>query len=118
MAANSHELFVSANHELRAFLTRTEGLVHGTSDMDAEDLRALGRLLQRVAPEMEASSRIGNSDMALEEQVQLYIANLRSLQVCLEQVRCVMLARRSKLEAARQHIEGVQSWANAYRQTA
>jgi hypothetical protein len=92
-------------------------LVRGTNDVGAEDLRAIGRLLETMAPELAAVSH-NASDAALQEQVQRYISNLRSLQVSLEQIRCVMLARRAKLDSARQHVEGVRSWANAYRQTA
>jgi hypothetical protein len=117
MNTDRNELFASANLELLAFLSQADGLVQGTSDLGAEDLRAIGRLLETMAPEMAKSPRNGCDDAGAREQVQRYISNLRSLQVSLEQVRCVMLARRAKLEAARQHVEGVRGWADAYRQT-
>jgi hypothetical protein len=117
MKTNKNNLFADANHKLHVFLERADGLVHGTTDVSAEDLRALGRLLETMAPQMAEVSH-NDSDAVLQEQVQRYIANLRSLQVSLEQIRCVMLARRAKLDSARLHVEGVRSWANAYRQTA
>ena len=118
MNSNRSDLFASANLELYAFLSRVDGLVQGTSDLDAKDVRAIGRLLETMSPEIANAPRNVSDDACAQEQVQQYISNLRSLQVSLEQVRCVMLARRAKLDAARQHIEGVQGWANAYRQTA
>jgi len=118
MNAHRVNLFFSSNQELSAFLSRAEALVHGTGDVGWEELAALGRLLNTMAPEMAEAAHPDFADAALQEQVQRYVAHLRSLQVALEQVRCVMLARRAKLDAARQHVEAVQGWANAYRQTA
>jgi hypothetical protein len=118
MAANRFELFLSANRDLRAFLARVDGLASGRDDLKPDDLRALGRLLESMAPEIAQASPEDAADTNLQIQVKEYISHLRTLQSALEQVRCVMLARRAELDVARQHIEGFRGWADAYRQTA
>ncbi len=118
MPAGRLDRFLSANRELRVFLERVEALVHGTGDIGADELRALGRLLEAVAPEIGKASRDGSTDAVVQAQIEEYIGNLRALQACLEQVRCVMFARLAHIDAARQHINGLQGWVNAYRQTA
>ena len=110
--------FLSANRELRNFLEKVEAMVHGTSDVVPGELRAIGRLLERMAPEIGEASPVVSADALLEAQMQEYVGNLRALQASLEQVRCVMFARLTQIGAARQHLDGLQGWANAYRQTA
>lgn len=118
MPDDHHNRLLYANRELRNFLERVNHLVHGTGEIAAVDLRALGQLLKSMAPEIAASSRDASADAALQAQVREYTGNLRALQASLEQVRCVLLARRAQIEAAQQHVDGFQGWASAYRQTA
>jgi hypothetical protein len=118
MPTGRFDRFVSANRELRSFLRRVDELVHGTSDVDAAELRAVSCLLESMAPEIGETSSAAPIDSGLQTQVQEYISNLRTLQASLEQVRCVMFARLAQIDAARQHMNGLQSWTNAYRQTA
>jgi hypothetical protein len=123
MMPNSRlDRFLSANRELRNFLQRVNGLVHGTGDVGPAELRALGGLLDAMAPEIADSSTAVSADAVLQaqfqEQFQEYVGNLRAVQESLEHVRCVMFARLTQIDAARQHMNGLQGWANAYRQTA
>jgi hypothetical protein len=118
MPADRHNRLLSANCELRSFLERVDALVHGTGDVDAIELRALGRLLEVMAPEIGEASRGPSVDAVLQALIREYTDNLRALQTSLDQVSCVMLARRAQIEAAQQHLDGLQGWTNAYRQTA
>ena len=117
MQADQHNRLLSANRELHSCLERMDALVHGKSDIGADELRALGQLLEATTPEVSEAKRNVPVDAVVQSQVQEYIGNLRALQVSLEQVRCVMLARRADLDVARQHIQGLQGWVDAYRQT-
>jgi|SRR6267378_386334 len=110
--------FLSANCELRNFLQRVDALVHGTGEVGPGELRAIGRLLETMTPDIGEASHPVSADAALQAQIQEYVGNLRALQASLEQVRCVMFARLTQIDAARQHMDGLQGWANAYRQTA
>jgi hypothetical protein len=118
MPTDRYDRFVSANRELRSFLERVDELVHGTGDLDAGDLRAIGRLLETMAPEIGQTSTGVSGEAVLQAQIQEYIGHLRTLQLSLEQVRCMMFARLAQIGAARQHMNGLQGWANAYHQTA
>jgi hypothetical protein len=118
MPTGRFDRLISANRELRSFLERVDELVHGTCNIDAEQLHAVSCLLESMSPEIGETSPAVPIDSGLHTQVQEYISNLRALQASLEQVRCVMFARLAQIDAARQHMNGLQSWANAYRQTA
>ena len=118
MPAGRLDRFLSANRELRNFLEKVDALVHGTSDVGPGELRAIGRLLETLAPEIVEASPAVSADAALHAQIQEYIRNLQALQASLEQVRCVMFARLAQIEAARQHMAGLHGWSHAYRQTA
>jgi len=118
MTTGRLDRLLSANRELGSFLQRVDELVHGTSNIDAGELRAVSRLLESMAPEIGETSPAVSLDSGLQMQIQDYIGNLRALQTSLEQVRCVMFARLAQIDAARQHMNGLQSWADAYRQTA
>jgi len=118
MPAGRIDRFLFANRELRNFLERVDAMVHGTGDVGPGELRVIGRLLETMAPEIGEASPAASPDAALQVQIQEYVGNLRALQASLEQVRCVMFARLTQIDAARQHMDGLQGWANAYRQTA
>jgi hypothetical protein len=118
MKDEQHERFQSANHELRDFLDRVSALVQGTGNLGAADLQALSRFLEMMTPEIGAAGCNTTIDAALKAVIAEYKNNLIELQAGLEQVRCVMLARRAQLEAARQHMDAFRGWAHAYRQTA
>jgi hypothetical protein len=117
MGSNKHERFLSANEELRDFLKRIEGLASGTCSVSERDLHALSQRLSTLAPEIGDASRGETLDTGLRNEVAEYVRNLRSLQTALEKVRCIMLARKSQIETQKRHLDGLQGWVNAYRQT-
>jgi ABC-type phosphate transport system auxiliary subunit len=118
MPAGYLNSLLSANRELRNFLERVDALIHGTSDLGADQLRALGHILEAMAPEISEAKRAASLDASLQAEIREYTANLQALQASIEQVRCVLLARRAQIEAAQQHLGGLQGWTSAYRRTA
>ena len=116
MLNDARNRLISANHELRAFLKRVEGLVQGRGDIGADDLRALGAVLRSVAADIRGTQR-GVSDAELQALVREYAGSLQAAQTALEQVRCVMLSRRAKMEGERSRVSRLQGWAEAYRHT-
>ena len=117
MDRNKHERFLVANQELRDFLGKVEHLAKGTGTITDGDLKALSLRLSTLFPEVGDASRSETLDDNLRNEVAEYVKNLRALQVALESVRCIMLARKLQLEAARRHLNGLQGWVNAYGQT-
>jgi len=56
MPAGRLNRFLSANRELRNFLERVDAMAHGTGDVGPGELRAIGRLLETMAPEIGEAS--------------------------------------------------------------
>lgn len=118
MPSTRLERLCSANRDLAIFLRRADALAHGTDNIDGDDLRAVSRVLETIAPEIAELSKSTSADDALANQFTKYTNQLRALQTVLVQVGCVMLARRAQIESARQHVGGLNNWVAAYRQTA
>jgi len=117
MDQHKHERFLAANQELRDFLRRVEGLTTGTRSITEVDLTALSQRLSTLAPEVGDASRSETLNGDQRDEVAQYVNNLRALQIALEKVRCVMLARKMQLETEKRHLNGLQGWVNAYHQT-
>ncbi len=118
MPSNSHNDLHSVNLELRNFLAQVDALLRGTGDIDAGQLRVVRRLLEATGPQIGEASQSAAADAVLRAELEAYTENLRALQASIDQIRCVMLARREQLEAAQQHMHGLRDWVNAYRRTA
>src|SRR5579863_675693 len=93
-----HERFLSANQELRDFLRGVENLANGTGTTTDGDLKALSQRLSNLAPEIGDASHSETLDAGLRNEVAEYVKNLRAVQIALEKVRCIMLARKLQLE--------------------
>jgi hypothetical protein len=117
MEYNKHERFLAANRELRDFLRRVEGLTTGTCSITEGDLKALSQRISTLAPEVGDASRSETLNLELRGEIAQYVNNLRALQIALEKVRCVMLARKMQLETKKRHLDGLQGWVNAYHRT-
>jgi hypothetical protein len=117
MDSRNHERFLCANQELRNFLCRVANLAKGTGTITDSDLKSLSQRLSTLAPEIGDASRSETLDADLRSEVAEYVRNLRALQIALEKLRCIMLARKLQLEGAKRHLCGLQRWVNAYSQT-
>jgi hypothetical protein len=117
MERQKHERFLSANQELRGFLSRVDGLVAGTCSITDKDLQSLSQRMMTMVPEVGDASRGETLDSDLQGEIAEYVKNLRALQSALEKIRCFMLARKLQIESERRHLEGLHGWVNAYHQT-
>jgi len=118
MATDRHLRLAAVNREVAALLRRVDGLVHGTGDVGAAELRRVRRLLEVMGPDVHDALAGGSVDAVLRHQIEAYAENLKALEASLNQVRCVMLARRARMDAARRHVNGLRGWVDAYRHTA
>ena len=117
MQPSAHKRFVAANLELRAFLRRAEGLATWAENVSEDELRSIWRNLVELSPEVKDGPGCETLDPELQQEIAAYVKNLRALQQAAETIRCVMLARQTELLAAKQHLDGLQAWTHAYRQT-
>jgi hypothetical protein len=107
----------AASRELCSFLQRVENLAAGKNDIGPDDLSRIKALLHTVGAVISNSQHAIAADPDLQVLLKEYASNLRATQKALEQVQCVMLARRAQMDQERGRIDQFQSWANAYRQT-
>jgi hypothetical protein len=110
--------FVSAaNRELETFLQRADRSATGIDAVSEADLRMIGARLQALAPELADASRYNAAPENTQNEIQKYIGSLRILRGTLEELRRVMKVRQVRLESARQHLDGLNGFARAYRIT-
>jgi hypothetical protein len=112
-----HPRFRSANQELSEFLRRAEGLANGTGTVTEDDLAMVSQRLLNLAPEIGDASRGEKLNAGLQDEIGEYVKNLRALQGAVEKIRCVMLARRAQLQAAKRHTDGLEGWVDADQRT-
>jgi hypothetical protein len=117
MGKKTYERFIDTNQELVDFLRKVDGLANGLDSITETDLLSLSKRLADLAPEMEKTPLLKTRAEAPPSEIAEYVKNLRALQLALETVRCVMLARKVQLENAKRHLHGLQGWVNAYQQT-
>jgi hypothetical protein len=113
----TYKQFAAANLELVDFLKKVDGLAKGSDSITEADLQSLSTRLGLLAPEVEKTPMRESEGAPLPAEVSEYVKHLRELQLALETVRCVMLARKVQLENAKRHLHGLQGWVNAYQQT-
>jgi len=88
-----------------------------TGSITEKDLQSLSQRLSSLSPEVGDASRGETLDTDLQCEIAEYVKSLRALQTALERVRCFMLARKLQIEGEKRHLEGLQGWVSAYRQT-
>jgi hypothetical protein len=111
------ERFAAANLELNAFLRKVDGLANGTESITEENLKSLSQRIAVLDPLAAEILSVQEHDAMQQTEITEYVQNLRALQSALETVRCVTLARKTQLDGARRHLQGLQGWVSAYRQT-
>jgi len=106
-----------ANAMLRAFLSRAREALNGSRAISPEDLRAVAVPLEQMAPIAAQAAELRSADFGLTADFKEYAESLDALQNTLEQVRFMLLARQSSLQAARGHVESLNLWAARLNQT-
>jgi hypothetical protein len=107
MASQKRERFAAANEELRAFVRRMDNLANGVSTASERDLEILTQRLGNLAAEVGEADRGEALDTSLQGEIAEYVKNFRSLQTALERVRCIVLARKMKVESSKRRLNGV-----------
>jgi hypothetical protein len=106
-----------ANGKLRAILAQVRDGLAGRQDITCETIRDILQQITQLAPVASQAAALRGMDPALDSSLETYADNLSDLQDALEQVRFMLLARQSSLEASRSHLETVNRWATAFQQT-
>jgi hypothetical protein len=106
-----------AEAKLRGLLERARGALAGRQDFTVNEIRSISERLEQMAPIVARATGLRAKDARLDADFKTYAATLKELDTTLEQVRFMFLARQSHLSAARGHLEKVNLWAEAFKQT-
>lgn len=106
-----------ANTKLNSLLLHTREALAGRSTFDAADVRAISEPVGQMGPLIEEAKLLRTSDADLNAQLETYAGNLAEMQVVLEQMRFMLIARRAHIEAMRGHLETLGLWSATLRMT-
>jgi hypothetical protein len=101
------------NAQLAAMLADTKRALAGEREFGAEQVRSLSEPIAAMALVMERAAELRKLHPEIAGPLDLYKSQLNELQTTLEQVRMMLLARRSQMDAGRVQLEAVSQWANA-----
>jgi hypothetical protein len=106
-----------AEAKLGNLLSRAREALAGRQDFNVHDIRSISERLGQMAPIVAQAAALRAKDTQLDTDFKAYAETLKQLDVTLEQVRFMFLARQAQLAAARSHLETVNLWATAFKQT-
>jgi hypothetical protein len=110
-------LVVGVNLRLAVLLAKARKALTGESVFGVVEVRALQDPIGQMEPIVKQAQSLRNENPAIAEQLDLYTAQLGSLQTSLVQIRMMLLGRRAQMEVSRRHISAVSQWTNALQQT-
>jgi hypothetical protein len=106
-----------ANARIGTLLAETRLALTGEREFGVEQLRALSEPVQEMAPVVAQAAELRAREPEISSELDSYKSHLGELQMTLEQVRMMLLARRTQIATGQDQIEAVSQWAAALRQT-
>ena len=106
-----------ANLKLSTMLLRVRDALAGRHNIGVEDIHAIAEPVSQMAPLVAQAKKMRTVQPELDSELEVYAENLGEMEKVLEQMRFMLIARRANLEAMRGHVETVELWATAWRQT-
>jgi hypothetical protein len=106
-----------ANSTLGTLLRRTRDALAGRHNFGVEDVRAIAEPVSQMSPLIEDAKNLRTLQPELDGELEAYAGNLGEMQLALEQMRFVLIARLAQMDAMRGHMETVGLWTAALRQT-
>jgi len=106
-----------ANSALVAILSDAREALGGRKAFSFEALRSIVAPLQQMAPIVSHATEQGATGFALAPELKEYADNLSALQITLEKIQFMLLARQTSLQASRSHAETLNLWATRLKET-
>jgi len=107
----------SANTKLCVFLAQIRQALAGRSQFDATSVRAIGEPVSEMDKILNEAKESREFDPALDREIKIYAGQLGEMNIELERMRFMLLARRAHIETMRGHIETLGLWTAALRLT-
>jgi hypothetical protein len=106
-----------AEAKLRTLLSCARNALAGRQDFSVKEIRAISERLGQMQPIISIAADLRAKDAGLDADFKAYAETLKQLQLTLEQVRFMLLAKQAHLNAARSHMKTMDLWATAFKQT-
>jgi len=107
----------NVNEKLRALIARTRDSLGGRGNFDVEDVRAIAEPVGQMQTIVTDAAQLRTIHPDLDGELEAYAGNLGEMQVALDQMRFMLIARRAHIEAMRSHLETLGMWTAAVRLT-
>jgi hypothetical protein len=106
-----------ANSKLRALISRMRESLGGRGNFCVVDVREMAEPVGMMQSIIAEADELRTIHPDLNGELEAYAGNLGEMQVALEQMRFMILARRAHIEAMRSHVETLGMWTAAVRLT-
>lgn len=111
------DLVRGSNDKLRGMLRLAGEALAGRGSFGVDELRAIAQRVGSMEPVVARAPELRQAVPELRGELEIYAQNLTDLNVAMDRVRCVLVARCASVEVQRGHLETVGLWAAAWQQT-
>jgi len=117
VALDLREAIDRVNEVIALQLENAQKALRGESVFGPEEIGKLRRPLQEMEPFVAEASKLRREHPELAAPLELYRSQLEELHRALDQIQVMLLARQASILAGRVHLEAVDHWIAALRQT-
>lgn len=117
MADSLVEQVRNTSAKLRALISQTQNSLAGRGDFNVEAVRAIAEPIGAMQPIIDEANSLRTIHPGLDGELETYKGNLGEMQIALEQVRVMLIARRAHIETARGHLATLGMWSTTLRLT-
>jgi len=110
MVPSAVEQVRDANAKLRSLISRTKDSLAGRCNFNVGDVRAIAEPVGSVQPIVDEAATLRATHPDLDAELETYKRNLEEVQVALEQMGVMLIARRAHVESARGHLATLSMW--------
>jgi len=105
------------NETLRPLIADSQLALKGERGFGVEMVRALAAVISEMDPIMSNAREFRSNHPEIARDLDVYVEQATDLKTLLEQLRVMLLARRTELDNSRAHMQAVTRWANAFQST-
>lgn len=102
---------------LRPLIADSRLALRGERDFGVEMVRALAAIIGEMDPVMSKARELRSQHPEIARDLDAYVAQATDLKSLLEQLRMMLVAKKTSLENDRAHMETVTRWANTFQST-
>lgn len=107
----------AANAKLHSLVDTIREALSGRRNFDVTNVHAIAEPVTDMDQILNEAKELRKFDPTLDQELKIYTGKLAEMNVELERMRFVLLARRAHIETMRGHIETLGLWSAALRMT-